>query len=183
MGAPVTIAVPPVKTDDDLKIAVETCGYAKFFQEIAIKGLLSEHWDEVGTHRDVLHLDPDHDRYIGLEKAGSLIILSARHHGVMVGYMILLFMRHPRDRSAMVMTDDAIYCLPAYRRSMLGPKLMDRAEALAESSGIHFMFFTEKFRRLVQAGNRGGYLKRRGFEPIEIKYAKMIKHPHPEDTQ
>ncbi len=134
--------------------------------------MISAHWAEVGSHRDVLHLDPDHDRYRALQRSGVLHILTASSGGALAGYLFVLIAPHPRDRQATVAKDDIFYVRPEFRRERVGVKLL--IEALRYLEGrAHIVFFTEKARR-----EGGGYLERFGFEPQETTYGKVLRKPH-----
>lgn len=144
--------------------------YADFWHEAA--PLIARHWDEVGSHRDILDLDPDHDRYLRAEAAGYLNILTVRFGGELVGYLFLCVMPHPRDRKALVGTDETIYVAPTMRRLKLGPKMIAAAIERARLLGTNILFFRELTRR-----KNGGYLKRYGFTPRETVYSLVLTPP------
>jgi len=143
--------------------------------------MAKRHWNEVGTFRDVLRLDPDHDRYRALERDGRLHILSARSDQFLVGYLFLLTLPHPRDRQARVARDDLFYVDPAYRKFRLGPAMIKSALSYAEGRADIIML-SEKARRTLARGPHGGtYLKQYGFEPMETVWGKVLRNPHAED--
>jgi GNAT superfamily N-acetyltransferase len=132
------------------------------------------HWGEVGSNRDILKLDPDHERYRRLERAGMLHILLARtEDGKIAGYLFMLVTKHPRDQGAIAATDDLTYVRPEFRRLGLGWKMIIEAERFAGECGVHVLMFRAKARRRNHA-----YLERRGFKPLEIVYSKVIAEPH-----
>lgn len=136
--------------------------------------LIENHWAEVGSHRDVLVLDPDHQLYRNLERAGRLHILTARVDGMLAGYLFVLIAPHPRDRSAVIGRDDIFYVVPEYRRLRLGPAMIE--EALRYLDGrAHIVMFTAKLRR-----HHTDYLARFGFHPQEQTWAKVLRSPHEE---
>lgn len=135
--------------------------------------LVRAHWAEVGSHRDILRLDVDHDKYRALERAGHLHILLARTERTIAGYMFLLVSRHPRDRGAIAATDDVIYVKPEFRRLGIGWKMLAEAERFAGECGAHVVFFHAKARR-----RNVRYLERAGFAAHEIVFAKVIAEPH-----
>lgn len=144
--------------------------YDRFIEEAW--PLIRTHWEEVGSNRDILRLNPDHDRYRSLERAGVLHILLARTGGAIAGYMFLLVSRHPRDMAAMVATDDVIYVRPEYRRLGVGRLLIDEAIRFAGELRVHIVMFHAKARR-----RNSNYLARWGFRPHEIVYSKVIAKP------
>lgn len=138
--------------------------------------LIRAHWDEVGTHRDVLKLRPDHKRYRAMERLGLLHILTATSDDKLAGYLFIIIAAHPRDQNAMAARDDIFYVRPEFRRERLGVKLL--IEALSYLEGrAHIVFFTEKARR-----EGGGYLERFGFHPVETTYSKVLSRPTQDET-
>lgn len=134
--------------------------YADFWREV--EQMAGRHWNEVGSHRDVLRFLPDHAKYQAAEKMGQLTILTARAEGKLIGYLVVAVMGHLRDRSKRVMVEDLFYVEPMYRRYRVGPKLRDLAESLATQAAITLS------RRVVKAHRyqnrplprklRGGYV-------------------------
>lgn len=132
--------------------------------------LIEAHWNEVGSHRDILSLDPDHERYRKLEQIGALHILTARHGKRLVGYFFVLTVQHPRDRGALAGHDDVIYVTPEYRPRFVGARLIEHALERLDNLGCNIVFFREKAWR-----HGGGYLKRYGFSPHETVWAKVLR--------
>ncbi len=144
--------------------------YAEFFAE-AIK-LIKPHWLEVGSHRHVLSLNPDHARYMALEKAGMLHILTVRDSGKLVGYFFLTVMRHPRDQTWTLGNDELVYISPEYRESGVGLDMYREALKRLDDLQTNMAFFREKARR-----KGGGFLRWFGFEPVETVSAKILRAP------
>lgn len=135
--------------------------------------LIRAHWNEVGTHRNVLKLDPDHERYRKLEDAGILHILIARVDGKLAGYFFMLVTPHPRDRKATVGSDDIMYAVPAFRRHLIGPKMLGAVVDKMHELGVNVVMLREKAYR-----HGGGYLQRYGLKPVETVYSMVIREPH-----
>jgi GNAT superfamily N-acetyltransferase len=142
--------------------------YDDFYREA--KELIEQHWEEVGSHKEILRLNPDHDRYKALELIGALHILTARIGGIIAGYFFVLITQHPRDKSKTLAADDIIYSAPQYRSMMLGPRLLREALRYISEKNVDIVFFREKTRR-----KNGGYLRRYGFEPHELVSAKVLR--------
>ena len=51
-------------------------------------GALSDHWDEVGTLKQVRDFAPDMATYLEIEAKGRLLICTARDDGKLVGYAV-----------------------------------------------------------------------------------------------
>lgn len=150
-----------------LKLAWEP-GYDRFYNEA--KTMARKHWDEVGSHKEILDFNPDHNRYRALERADVLKILCARVDGKLIGYLLVLTMMHPRDIEASTASDDSIYVDPAYRKLMVGPKMIRMALKLFEDMGINLVFL----RLRVWREQSDADMRRLGFEPHEVVYAKVL---------
>ena len=136
------------------------------------------HWNEVGTFRNVLQLNPDHDRYRALERDGRLHILAARSDQFLVGYLFMLVVPHPRDKVARVARDDLFYVDPNYRRFHLGPAMIESALTHAEGRADIIMLSTKARRTMARGPHGGTYLQRHGFEPLETVWGKVLRNPH-----
>lgn len=141
-----------------------------------------DHWNEVGTFREALHFNPDHDRYRAAERAGALRILTAHVDGCLAGYLFLLIIPHPRDKNAILARDDIFYVRPSCRRMLLGPTMIDEVMTYAEQHA-HIIMLSEKVRRSATRGVRGGdYLMRWGLEPLEVVWGRVLRNPHGDAT-
>jgi GNAT superfamily N-acetyltransferase len=138
-------------------------GYDRFYAEA--EPLIRAHWNEVGTHRDILQLNPRHDAYRFLEKSGNLEMLVARCDGAIIGYFFLIFTQHPRDISKILAQDDIVYAKPEYRRQLLGFTLTKIALARAETRGFIVAFRAKD--------GRCSFLKRLGFSPRDVIWTKV----------
>jgi GNAT superfamily N-acetyltransferase len=137
------------------------------------KALIERHWNEVGSHRDILRLDVDHTRYVALQKAGVFHLLTARADGKLIGYFGVLITPHTRDRNALIGMDEFIYAAPDYRRDLVGWRMLKEGMKYLGEAGCHLIAFREKTRR-----RNGGYLKRLGFQPAELVSTLVIRPPH-----
>lgn len=172
-------------------------GYDAFWEEA--HPLITAHWNEVGTHRDILTLNPRHDVYRKLESVNGLHILVARSDrtsdlllsdhssisadrnsdGPIIGYLFIIATSHPRDISARLVQDDIIYVRPEYRRFLVGFALLRRALLKARELDAKIVVFHTKARRHLKKDGeyyiRNNYLRRLGFVPTEIAHHLVLK--------
>ncbi|MDE2097086.1 MAG: GNAT family N-acetyltransferase [Patescibacteria group bacterium] len=134
--------------------------------------MTERHWNEVGSHRDVLKFRPDHMKYIAASNAGQLVIITARDGGKLVGYLFLVVMEHLRDRERRVMGEDIFYVDPAYRRRLIGPKMRKMADDVAKRAGVTVSRRTIKARRYITRGIPATLPG--GYEISEIIYDKVF---------
>ncbi len=135
-------------------------------------GLARAHWFDGNAFSDVLQLNPDHERYRAMEKAGMLHILTARVDGTLAGYLSVLIAPHRLDRNALIASDDVFYVSPKFRRLHIGRKMLTEAIRFLEGRGVTALLFREHAGRAEP-----GYLARYGFRPIEMVYAKLLRQP------
>jgi hypothetical protein len=135
--------------------------------------LIERHWNEVGSHRDILRLNIDHDRYLFLEKSKIFHLLTARDRGHLIGYFGVSVIPYPRDKDARLGVDEFIYAMPEYRRHYVGLEMVERGEKYLGELGCHIVAFREKV-----LGPNHGYLKHLGFEPQELVCTKILNLPH-----
>lgn len=148
------------------KIAVES--YADVIGEI--KPLLEMHWQEIATYRDHIPLDPDYARYQAAEAAGNLLILTARHRGVLVGYSIFFMLAHPHYKSTLFAMNDIIFLHPDLRGGMLGPRLIKASEEEVRSRGAMKISW-----HIKPSHDFSPLLKRMGYALDEINMAKILE--------
>lgn len=142
--------------------------YADFVR-VADKMIIA-HWNEVGSFRDKLKLNPDHARYLQLEKNGNLHIITAWANDVLIAYLFLLIGKHPRDQSKLASSEDIFYVVPAYRRYRIGVKLRMYAEELSCHFGCVLTLRLEKARRRNHRSP-----ERDGYHLHELVYAKELE--------
>jgi hypothetical protein len=134
-----------------------------------IYSLLATHWHEVGQDKERMHLDPDWDGYMALERCGQLKVFAARMEGKLVGYATFFTKRHLHYRSIFVAINDLLFLLPAYRKSMTGFRFIADLETLLISEGVKKIFFGVKAWH-----DFGPVLNRLGYAPIETTWAKWV---------
>lgn len=153
-----------------LTIGEWTSRYDGFYN--LIREMARAQWEEVGSHREILQLNPDHEHYRALQRAGLLHMLIARDDRKPVGYMIFHKLpRHPRDIDASVGSDDTMYVLPAYRQQRVGVKLIKRAIEIITADGANIMFLRQ---RVWQRKHSDALMRYLGFAPHEVVWAKIV---------
>lgn len=136
-----------------------------------IRHLVARQHEEVG--RDYLPFAPDWDRYFALERAGSLSIWTARtlESGVLVGYVVWIFLRGLHSVESIFADADLVYLAPDYRDGMTGYKLVKSAVAAVKPRSNIVRVETND---LYEGGRMGVLLKRLGFQRIGSVYVFRI---------
>jgi len=79
--------------------------------------LFPEHWRELARFQEQIPMKCDRERYLALEKAGALLLLTARAGGTLVGYFVAFMFPHLHYAGSGVwgMTD-MYFVRPEYRQ-------------------------------------------------------------------
>lgn len=121
--------------------------------------LLRAHWGEVDPG---FTLEPDVTAYQRLHDAGLIFAVAAFDGDALVGYCSAIVVPPPHNPSALLAMSDALYVVPALRRTLVAGRLMRCAEAEAAARGA---------RRFVWACRAGTplapMLERHGYTPLE----------------
>ncbi len=132
--------------------------------------MLHAHYVEIATDKAIKPLDPDLEKYQGLEDAGYLRIFTARRHreddeagitiapqsdpGVLIGYFVSIVMKGLHYQQTMLAINDIMYVDPAYRGSTVGYRLIKHAALDLKNLGADILTIHMKtdypFRSLLE---------------------------------
>lgn len=134
------------------------------------RDLLAQQWTEAGeTGAGEFRLD-EH-RYVAMEMADMLRIITVRRHGALVGYgsFFIFSGMHAGGRAAIL---DALYLLPHARGPRISMRLVRAAEVVLARDGatlIH-MLANERFPGFARL------LERMGYHQVSRTLAKVVKN-------
>jgi hypothetical protein len=98
--------------------------------------IFPQHWKELALYQNEIPLDIDTAKYEALDKAGILLILTARTTcEVMIGYFLWFLMPHPHYKSTPMGMTDMYFVLPGYRGGV-GAKLFIEGERELKRRGV-----------------------------------------------
>jgi hypothetical protein len=155
-------------------------GWEKAESVIAdIEPLLLKHWEEVALHREQVPLAPDLERYRRADAAGSLVVVSARDHGMLIGYSVFLLYNH-LHYELLVATNDVLFLDREYRSgTTTGLRLIAESEAALERARIARGARQLKTTWHIKPKNDWSpILLRKGYEQEEIILGKLTGEPH-----
>jgi len=89
-----------------------------------IEYLLKLHYQELTLHKEHIALDPDWERYADLERAGKLLIFTARDEERLVGYSVFFINNHIHYKNNLFAVNDVLFLHPEYRKNSCGPRLI-----------------------------------------------------------
>lgn len=104
-----------MRFDPNAGIAViQVESWAKCVDEM--REIFPLHWKELARFQEEIQMDVDNEKYLALEKAGILLLLTARCGGKLVGYFLGFVMTHAHYKSSgpWGMTD-MYFVLPEFR--------------------------------------------------------------------
>lgn len=80
-----------------------------------IKPLLPDHWRELALDQEKVPLDPMYERYLDLERQGSLLFVTIRENGHLMGYFLGLIAPSLHYRECLTLTMDIFWLHPDIR--------------------------------------------------------------------
>jgi hypothetical protein len=94
------------------------------------------HWKEIAVFQDEIALKCDRERYAALEKAGALLVITARADKKLIGYFVSFVLPHPHYQgSGLWAMTDMYFVLPEYRTGT-GLKLFVAFEEIVRAKGV-----------------------------------------------
>ncbi len=125
--------------------------------------MLHAHYVEIATDKAIKPLDPDLERYQGLEEAGLLRIFTARSvaeadgppaPGRLIGYFVSIVMTGLHYKQTTLAVNDIMYIDPAYRGGTTGYRLIKHAALDLKNLGADILTIHMKtdypFRSLLE---------------------------------
>lgn len=121
--------------------------------------------------------DPDFERYFALERAGCLVVFTARNRGELVGYSIWTLSPHAFHASMLAATNETFWLEPEFRQWTTGMELFAYSEQELAKLGASLLFAYGQIEFEKQHGGvTGKLLSRLGFKPMDQLYIKDLRH-------
>jgi len=131
--------------------------------------LVLEHYKEVSIGENGDDVQVDWKRYVSLEMAGALHILTVRAGGKLVGYHFNMVYPHLRHSDRLCSWSDVFFVLSEYRRGTVGLKLFTENEKMLAKMGVKKVFTATKMHINLQK-----LMKRLKYKAIETVFTKWI---------
>lgn len=103
------------------------------------KDLLYMHWEELALNKDKVYLNPDVNKYVLLQQAGSLCNIVVYKDEMVVGYSIIFLSTNMHYQDHIYANVDVLYVHPEYRHSTIGARLLVATEQLAKDNGANII--------------------------------------------
>jgi GNAT superfamily N-acetyltransferase len=131
--------------------------------------LLSDHRDELATHRNLMVLKPDVEKYRALEDQGKLITIALYDGETIVGYSVTMLTGHLHYSDLSLAYNDVLYVHPQYRKGSWGVKLIKMTEQVAKERGMQLILFHGKEHTLFS-----NLMPRLGYQVQDIVFSKEL---------
>jgi hypothetical protein len=155
----------PVKTE--CKVQIEAI--SSVIEEIA--SVAVRHYSEIRFSKEAEY-NPDWGRYLSYELTDSIVIVTARYEGVLVGYIAYIIGPYKHSQDTPFAAMDAIWISPAFREGMLAVKMMKAGEAALEGRA-KFCLTNSTMKHPIDK-----LLTFMGYEPVEVMYYKPLGVEH-----
>lgn len=133
-----------------------------------IAPLLTHHWREIALNQDKIKLNVDWERYLALERAGYLHLVTVRAGDRLVGYHCLIVTPHLHYRDDLFAVSDVYFLLPDFRRGSAGVRLFRFTEKTLKARGVKVIVINTKLHK--DNSRIFEHLKMRETERIWTKY-------------
>lgn len=116
-------------------IAYQLEPWAQFFADV--QPIFPLHWAELALDQDKIQLGIDNERYLAMEKAGILHVLTMRSEKRLIGYYVAFILPHVHYKEAGLMAfTDIYFVLPEFRKGPTGAQLFLEAERTLKERGV-----------------------------------------------
>lgn len=134
--------------------------WRSYYGDPGLGVLWQEHYDELApAHQGRMEMSPDVAMYQAAEAAGSLVIVTARAEGRLVGYCLAFAKRHPHY-NALCGFEDSYFLTRRARRGTAGVKLIKHTlSALARRGCKRTYWMTKEFASIGKIFHRLGMVK------------------------
>jgi GNAT superfamily N-acetyltransferase len=137
--------------------------------------LFRSHWLELGPFRDRMPLAPNVPIYSFLERAGELVVLTARRQGELVGYLIAKTGPGLHYATTIQAITDIPYVHPSVRGRGIGYRLFAAAEVEFRRSGVGPWFASSKINSPLHRSMDRLLTRGFGMAPQDVQYSKWIE--------
>lgn len=135
-----------------------------------MKELFGAHYEEVAADKDLVTLNPAYERYDAMNKLGMLHLVTMRHEGRLVGYILSMVMPHLHYADSLTSFPDVLYVKPQWRNGWSFMRMLKFNETSLKARGVERIYLGVKLWR-----DFGPLLERMDYKPIERIYTKIIR--------
>lgn len=127
-------------------------------------------WDDVALDKDKFVAKHDDEKYAALDKAGMLLVVTARCAGKLVGFFLTLLTPNPHYADAGLMAyTDMYYLVPECRQGNTGLRLFSFVEQCWREKKVVKAYSSHKLHR-----DRSAMFRVLGWKPTDLIYTKVL---------
>lgn len=134
-----------------------------------LAAIFPEHFDELALNKDRVPLSPRWGVYADLEAKGSLLLVTLRERGEMVGYFVGVVALSLHYGETLECQMDIFYVRQAWRGRHAGLRLFKAVRRELQRRGVHRWFAGSKMHK-----DASRLFKALGMTPIETHYSQWI---------
>lgn len=134
-----------------------------------LQALLPEHYKELALNQDCVPLDPQYEIYIEREQQGSLLFVTMREAGEMIGYFIAFIAPGLHYKTCLTCTMDIFYVRKDKRKGSAGVRMFRFVEKELRRRGVNRWFMGSKIHADASA-----LFRRIGAVPVETYYSMWL---------
>lgn len=136
--------------------------------------LFKRHHAEIALYQDRVPWKPDWDIYYARERAGGMVIVTARSNGVLIGYIAQVVGPGLHFNETLWSFNDVIWLDPNYREGWVGIKLITEMEKALRERGIKVFEMNPKVHFEKRRGGMQKILNHLGFEFVSTVHQKWL---------
>lgn len=136
-----------------------------------VLALATQHWAGTQSYRRHEPFRPSRQRYEACNQTGFLILLTARDHARLVGYLALYLTASMHSQLPMAV-EDTFFLHPDYRGGRNALRFIRYMERRCQARGIHELLFSCEIDN--QSGIHG-LLKWLDYQPVIMQYSKALQ--------
>lgn len=137
-----------------------------------VQDLLRAHYLELAKNQDKVHLDPDWDRYIAMERADALLLYTAREDGELIGYSCFFSSPHPHYKALRLVNNDVLFLRADKRVGRTGMRFIDFCEQAVRAEYPHEQFALTWHAK--EGTDLGAILPRKGYGVQDVILSKLF---------
>lgn len=138
-----------------------------------VKFLHSQHWNETQGYLSA-PLDPDYDQMIAMERNYNLVLFIVRApDGTVAGNLCYHLGYSLHQKGKLIASEDALFITKAHRKGRICIKLLEYAERILTTIGVHYITIGDK----SPAGSVsiGRMVTKMGYKPVSNNYLKELE--------
>jgi GNAT superfamily N-acetyltransferase len=138
------------------------------------RALFPDHWDEIGSNKEVRRYNPDLDLRCLLEEKNRLVVATARDFGRLIGYIDWIIHADPQCKDQLTAETDIYFVEDRPNRALIMRALIRESLTALRGRGVLIARPRTKLKKDGPGRGAGLLWQRLGFKPLEIIYSRNL---------